>query len=197
MVGSALASLGCRDGRLWFRDLRGGRVYDGGWQHTRSDARAHHGDCDGNQPRGICASHCSECAAPDHYIFDQLDTDLDPAARQRMTPPVSPMNSQETSGVTPLTSTTSQEVSGVTPLLQVSDLLVRREGHLVLDIKSLSVERGEVLAIVGPNGAGKSTFFLVLARLLKADHGQILFNGRALDSFHDLAYRRQIPRSED
>ena len=78
------------------------------------------------------------------------------------------------------------------PLLQISDLLVRREGHIVLDIKSLSVARGEVLAIVGPNGAGKSTFFLVLARLLKADHAQILFNGRALDSFHDLAYRRQI-----
>lgn len=80
----------------------------------------------------------------------------------------------------------------MTALLQLSDLLVRRDGQTVLEIDSLSVESGEVLAIVGPNGAGKSTLFLVLARLLKADHGQIVMNGRRMDSFHDLEYRRQI-----
>jgi tungstate transport system ATP-binding protein len=80
----------------------------------------------------------------------------------------------------------------MTPLLQLSNLLVRREGSTVLEIESLSVERGEVLAIVGPNGAGKSTLFLVLARLLKADHGQVLFNGQLPDSLPTLEYRRQI-----
>ena len=80
----------------------------------------------------------------------------------------------------------------MTPLLQLSDLLLRRDGHTVLNIKSLSVERGEILAIVGPNGAGKSTLFLALARLLKADHGQILFNGLPIDSFPRLEYRRQL-----
>ena len=80
----------------------------------------------------------------------------------------------------------------MSPLLQLSNLLVRREGRVVLNIQSLSVQKGEVLALVGPNGAGKSTFFLVLARLLKADQGHILFNGRAVDSFPDLEYRRQI-----
>ena len=109
-----------------------------------------------------------------------------------MTPLVSSMNSKETSGVTPFASTTSREANGVSALLQLSDLLVRREGRTVLDIQALSVETGEVLAIVGPNGAGKSTLFLVLARLLKADHGQVIFQGRSIDSFHDLGYRRQI-----
>jgi tungstate transport system ATP-binding protein len=80
----------------------------------------------------------------------------------------------------------------VTSLLQLSNLLVRREGRIVLDIKSLAVERGDILAIVGPNGAGKSTLFLTLARLLKADHGQIFFHGRRADSFPELEYRRQI-----
>jgi tungstate transport system ATP-binding protein len=80
----------------------------------------------------------------------------------------------------------------VIPLLQLSNLLVRREGRIVLDIDSLSVHTGDALAIVGPNGAGKSTLFLVLARLLKADQGQIIFQGQPADSFHDLAYRRQI-----
>ena len=80
----------------------------------------------------------------------------------------------------------------MTALLQVSDLLVRQEGRLVLDIQSISVERGEVLAIVGPNGAGKSTLFLVLARLLKASQGQIFFLGKLMNSFPSLEYRRQI-----
>src|SRR5262245_42661467 len=95
-----------------------------------------------------------------------------------MTSLVSPMNSRET--------------NGVIPLLHLSNLLVRREGQVVLDIESLSVERGEVLAFGGPNGAGKSTLFLVLARLLKAHQGQVHFNGRAMDAFRDLEYRRQI-----
>jgi tungstate transport system ATP-binding protein len=102
------------------------------------------------------------------------------------------MNSKETSRVTPSASTTSKEANGTMPLLQLSDLLVRREGQTVVDIESLSVEKGEVLAIVGPNGAGKSTLFLVLSRLLKAAQGQVLFNGRPAESFHDLEYRRQI-----
>jgi len=80
----------------------------------------------------------------------------------------------------------------MTTLLQLSDLLVKRDGQTVLDVDALSVDAGDVLAIVGPNGAGKSTLFLVLARLLKADRGQIVFNGRHMHSIHDLEYRRQI-----
>jgi tungstate transport system ATP-binding protein len=80
----------------------------------------------------------------------------------------------------------------MTVLLQLSDLLVKRDGQTVLDIESLSVPMGEVLAIVGPNGAGKSTLFLVLARLLKAGRGQIIFKGQPIDFFHALEYRRQM-----
>jgi ABC-type multidrug transport system ATPase subunit len=80
----------------------------------------------------------------------------------------------------------------MTPLLQLSSLLLRRDSRNVLDIQSLSVERGEVLAIVGPNGAGKSTLFLAMASLLRADRGQILFNGIPMDAFGAIEYRRRI-----
>ena len=75
-------------------------------------------------------------------------------------------------------------------LIEVRDLLVRREKQTVLEIAHLSVEAGEVLAVVGPNGAGKSTLFLTLARLLKHEHGAIHFNGH--ESISTLEYRRRI-----
>lgn len=75
-------------------------------------------------------------------------------------------------------------------LIEVRDLLVRREKQTVLEIAHLSVESGEVLAVVGPNGAGKSTLFLTLARLLKHERGAIRFNG--YESISTLEYRRRI-----
>ncbi|MBI5298166.1 MAG: ABC transporter ATP-binding protein [Chloroflexi bacterium] len=79
----------------------------------------------------------------------------------------------------------------MTALIEVRDLLVRREKQTVLEIAHLSVEAGEVLAVVGPNGAGKSTLFLTLARLLKHERGVIrFFNGH--ESISTLEYRRRI-----
>jgi len=80
----------------------------------------------------------------------------------------------------------------MTPLLEIRDLLVRRDGRPVLTIERLTVEQGEVLAVLGPNGAGKSTLLLVLARLLEAERGEVLFRGRAMTEESDLAYRRRV-----
>lgn len=77
-------------------------------------------------------------------------------------------------------------------VLQVRDLAVKRGGRLVLETRELSVRKGEVLAIIGPNGAGKSTLLLTLARLLKPERGEILFNGKPASAESDLAYRRRI-----
>ena len=78
----------------------------------------------------------------------------------------------------------------MTALIEIRDLLVQREKKTVLEIEHLSVEAGEVLAIVGPNGAGKSTLFLTLARLLKVARGTIHFDGHS--SLNTLEYRRRI-----
>jgi len=77
-------------------------------------------------------------------------------------------------------------------LLELHDLHVHREGQKVLEIDHLDVHPGEVMAIVGPNGAGKSTLFLALARLLKSQRGEIIFDGQPLDKLDALAYRRRI-----
>jgi len=48
------------------------------------------------------------------------------------------------------------------------------------------------LAVVGPNGAGKSTLLLALARLLEPARGEINFDGKSLNEWNELEYRRKI-----
>jgi tungstate transport system ATP-binding protein len=77
-------------------------------------------------------------------------------------------------------------------MIEIRDLLIHRNGRNVLKIDLLDIERGETLAVVGPNGAGKSTFLLALAHLLKPMRGDILFDGKSLNAWSDLEYRRRI-----
>ena len=77
-------------------------------------------------------------------------------------------------------------------LVEIQDLFVKRGRNPVLQLDELTILDGEVLAVVGPNGAGKSTLLLTLARLLKPEHGKILFNDGQAEAESDTAYRRRI-----
>ncbi len=77
-------------------------------------------------------------------------------------------------------------------LVEIRDLLVRRGNHPALQLDELTIIEGEVLAVVGPNGAGKSTLLLTLARLLRPEHGKILFNSQQVSVESDTSYRRRI-----
>lgn len=51
-----------------------------------------------------------------------------------------------------------------------------------VDGVSMTVSRGELVALYGPSGSGKSTLLLLIAALLRADAGTIDFEGRDLSS---------------
>ena len=55
---------------------------------------------------------------------------------------------------------------------------------------SLSIARGETLAVVGESGCGKSTLARTLVRLLDLDSGQIVFDGADVRSLSGDALRR-------
>jgi Fe-S cluster assembly ATP-binding protein len=65
------------------------------------------------------------------------------------------------------------------PLLEVKNLHVRVEEREILHGLSLTVNKGEVHAIMGPNGSGKSTLSHVLAGKdgYEVTDGEVLFQG--------------------
>ena len=56
----------------------------------------------------------------------------------------------------------------------------------------ISLDDGEVLAVLGPNGAGKSTLLLLIAGLLRPDHGRIELGGTVVTDTE--RRRRSSPR---
>ena len=63
-------------------------------------------------------------------------------------------------------------------VLEARGISKRFGGLQALQNVDMQVKPGEFHAIIGPNGAGKSTFFNALTGLLKADEGEIHFDGR-------------------
>jgi osmoprotectant transport system ATP-binding protein len=62
----------------------------------------------------------------------------------------------------------------------------------VLDGVSLSVDDGEVLALVGRSGAGKSTILKLVNRLLLPDTGAVLVEGRDTRDWEPIRLRRRV-----
>ena len=62
----------------------------------------------------------------------------------------------------------------------------------VLDDFSLTVESGDVLALVGRSGAGKSTLLKLVNRLLLPDAGAVFVQGRDTREWEPIALRRSV-----
>src|SRR6185436_14722565 len=63
------------------------------------------------------------------------------------------------------------------PLLEMRSITKRFPGVTALRGVSLSLERGEVLALTGENGAGKSTLMKVLCGAHAPDEGELFIDG--------------------
>lgn len=62
-------------------------------------------------------------------------------------------------------------------MLEVDDVVVRYGAATALDGVSLTVEQGEMVALVGPNGAGKSTLVNAISSIIPVASGSITIGG--------------------
>jgi simple sugar transport system ATP-binding protein len=67
-----------------------------------------------------------------------------------------------------------------TPLLEVTALSKRFPGVKALDAVDVTLQAGEIHALMGENGAGKSTFIKVLTGVFPRDAGQMRLEGRII-----------------
>ncbi len=77
-------------------------------------------------------------------------------------------------------------------MLEIQNLHKAFDGVDVLKGVSLSVEKGDVVAILGPSGSGKTTFLRCINFLETADQGELIFDGEVF-SLHD-ASKKDIGR---
>ena len=61
-------------------------------------------------------------------------------------------------------------------LLQVNNIDVAYDEFQVIWNVSLSIDQGEVVALLGPNGSGKSTILNSISNLIQPKNGEVLFN---------------------
>ena len=74
-------------------------------------------------------------------------------------------------------------------MLEIRDLTVTYGKHVALDSVSLSVEKGQMVAILGANGAGKSSLLGAIGGRVAAKSGDITYRGHSL---HDLPAHRLV-----
>lgn len=65
------------------------------------------------------------------------------------------------------------ELRGVSKIFRTAD----RTDRAVLEGVDLTLRQGEIVAMLGKSGSGKSTLLRIMAGLVRADRGKVLFAG--------------------
>lgn len=83
------------------------------------------------------------------------------------------------------------------PVVEIQHLSFSYEGVPVLEDVSLTIQRGEFVALIGPNGAGKTTLLKIVLGLLPVQRGEVRVFGRAPKDLgclrHRIGYVPQLP----
>jgi putative ABC transport system ATP-binding protein len=75
--------------------------------------------------------------------------------------------------------------TGATTIIEATDVYRSFGQTQALAGASLTVPRGEIIAIMGPSGSGKSTLLHCLAGIFPPDRGEIWYDGQRLDKLSD------------
>ena len=68
-----------------------------------------------------------------------------------------------------------------TPILELLNVSKRFPGVIALNNVTLTVDTGEIVALIGENGAGKSTLMKILGGAISRDSGTVKIDGKAVE----------------
>ena len=77
-------------------------------------------------------------------------------------------------------------------VLQIQDLTIGYKDKVIISGINAEIGTGELIGIIGRNGAGKSTLLKTIRGLLPALKGQVLYFGRAMESYGEKALARNV-----
>lgn len=77
-------------------------------------------------------------------------------------------------------------------LLEINSLSFEIADKKILEDIQFTIEEGEFLSITGPSGSGKSTLLKIIATILSKTSGEILYNGKSIDSYEPTEYRKEV-----
>ncbi|MDR3696009.1 ABC transporter ATP-binding protein [Mucilaginibacter sp.] len=76
--------------------------------------------------------------------------------------------------------------------IELKDVTVTYGQKPALKQISFSVKAGSKIAVIGPTAAGKSQLLYLLTGLIKANAGEILFDGRRIDDYNSESFHSQV-----
>ncbi|MGV3043393.1 ABC transporter ATP-binding protein [Staphylococcus rostri] len=77
-------------------------------------------------------------------------------------------------------------------MLELKNIGYCIDDRRILDDISLTVKKGEAVAVIGPSGSGKSTLLRIIGDLITPTEGTIYFNGQAYDTYTPEALRLRV-----
>ena len=85
----------------------------------------------------------------------------------------------------------------IEPILRLENVsYAYPDGPLAVDKLSVSIQKGERVAVLGRNGAGKSTFFLLCNGILEPDQGRLYCGGKEVSRGKKDLLELHWPREE-
>ena len=66
--------------------------------------------------------------------------------------------------------------------LQITDLQKYYDERCVLNVENQTIKKGNFLGVIGPNGSGKSTLIKIIAGLIEASNGNVVYNNNKLNT---------------
>lgn len=76
--------------------------------------------------------------------------------------------------------------------VEFKDVEFKTDNNLILNKINGKIYKGKITTIIGPSGAGKSTFLSLINALRSPTSGEILIDGKEIDTYDPIELRRKV-----